>query len=188
MSLPGMMGIDLDNLPTQVPYWSIPPEVVVPKLTSQKKPKIGLVWTGSPSQKINHHRSIKLETMLSLAEFENAEFYSLQLPLSKQDKQQLEKNKIINLEQEMVSYAHTGALLQQMDLVISVCTSVAHLSASLGKPTWVLLSSYSDWRWLDNREDSPWYPQVRLFRQQRVNDWSDVVDNVKSALNSHFQK
>jgi uncharacterized protein (TIGR03032 family) len=186
MSLPGIMCITLDNLPAHVPYWIIPHEIIVPKLNSTKKLKIGVVWKGSPGQKINHHRSINIDVMLALTKFEIADFYSLQLPLTTHENELLEKLKVENLEQEMISYAHTGALLQQMDLVISVCTSVAHLSGSLGIPTWILLSCYADWRWLENREDSPWYPHVRLFRQKQAGNWPDVIDLVKAALKTDY--
>ncbi|HFD12488.1 MAG TPA: TIGR03032 family protein [Crenotrichaceae bacterium] len=182
MSLPGIMNISLDNLPSEIPYWSIPAEVVVPDLGRSNKYRIGLVWAGSPDQKINHHRSIDLTTMLSLTEIAGLEFYSFQMPLTTLEKEQLENYPITCLEQELVSYAHTGALIQQMDLIISVCTSVAHVSASLGKPTWILLSTYADWRWLEDRDDSPWYPGVRLFRQRKTKDWSAVLNQVRAAL------
>jgi ADP-heptose:LPS heptosyltransferase len=79
-------------------------------------------------------------------------------------------------------YADTAALISQLDLVISVDTSVAHVSAALGKPVWVLVEFASDWRWLLDREDSPWYPTVRLFRQRARGDWSDVIDRAAQAL------
>ncbi len=185
MSLPGILNITLDNLPSQNPYWSIPSEVVVPKLASRKKIKIGLVWSGSPNQKINHHRSIKLTTILALTTFENADFYSFQMPVSEHENEQLKDNQITSLEQELVSYAHTGALVDQMDLMITVCTSVAHISAALGKPTWVLLSVYADWRWLENRNDSPWYSSVRLFRQKKEGEWAEVIKRVADNLESY---
>ena len=185
MSLPRLLNITLETLPSDIPYWSIPGEVIVPNLKTEKRTKIGLAWAGSATQAINHHRSLDLTLLLPLTELEHIEFFSLQMPLNSEEKQQLENNKITYLEQEQVSYAHTGALIQQMDLVISVCTSVAHLSASLGKPTWVLLSMYSDWRWLEDREDSPWYPNIRLFRQTDVGEWLTVIRKLSIELASY---
>ena len=184
MSLPGVMNVKLNNLPAGSSYLQVPPAVIVPTLSTKKMYKIGIVWAESPNQKINQHRSIELSTMLPLTELDEAEYYSLQIPLTAQDKQQLENSRITNLEQDMISYAHTGAFIQQMDLIISVCTSVAHLSAALGKPTWILLSTHSDWRWLEDRKDSPWYPSIRLFRQNQAGDWLTVIKQVKTELRS----
>ncbi|MCH9699233.1 MAG: TIGR03032 family protein [Gammaproteobacteria bacterium] len=184
MSLPGLLGITLDNLPAQVPYWRVPQEAAVPGLKIDTI-KVGLVWAGSPNQKINHHRSIDLESFISWIDPEflnHVQFYSFQIPVSEESKQILGRSKIISLDSDLVSYAHTGALLSQMDLVITVCTSVAHLSGSLAVPTWVLISAYSDWRWLEQRDDSPWYPTLRLFRQSEPGDWSQVLRQVKEAF------
>ena len=89
---------------------------------------------------------------------------------------------VTNLGGALTDFADTAAVISQLDLVISVCTSVAHLAGALGKPVWVLLSGDADWRWLVDREDSPWYPTARLFRQTRPGDWSGVAERVRQAL------
>jgi ADP-heptose:LPS heptosyltransferase len=88
---------------------------------------------------------------------------------------------------EIIDFEDTAALLTEMDLVISVCTSFAHLAGSMGKECWVLLSFNADWRWFLDREDSPWYPKTRLFRQKRLGDWAGVLDEVRAALHTRFR-
>jgi len=183
MSLAGILHITLDNLPTGTPYLKIAREIVVPTLPDNSRPKVGIVWAGSDTHASDHHRSCPLESMLKLTQSPQFDFYSLQLPLDKQQKNQLQKAGIENLEPELISYAHTGALIKQMDLIISVDTSVAHLAAALDLPTWILLAVHSDWRWLEGRDDSPWYPSVILFRQSSPGDWDELITRVKQNLN-----
>ncbi len=175
MSLAGILKIDMDNLPTQVPYLSISKQVVVPELPDNGKPKIGLVWAGSPTQQINHHRSCPIEEMLKITEHGDYDFYSLQLPLATEHKELLSKKGVTDLEQELVSYSHSGALIQQMDLVISVCTSVVHLAGALNVPSVVLLSPHADWRWLMTEETSTWYPNTSILRQKDSGDWQELI-------------
>lgn len=182
MSLAGVLGITLDNLPAETPYLGIPKEVVVPTLHNNGKPKIGLVWKGSPTHATDHHRSCPPQTLFALADEIDADFYSLQLPVSKEEKDLMGKYGITDLEPELTSYAHTGALVKQLDRVIGVDTSVIHLAAALNVSTWVLIAAHSDWRWLTEREDNPWYPSVRLFRQNLPDDWENVMDRVASSL------
>ena len=182
MSLPGALKITLENLPKNTPYLSIPEQVLVPTLAQNNKLKIGLVWAGSPTQQINHHRSCPVEEIIRFADTSKFDFYSLQTPLSQQDKELLNKNHIVDLEQELVSYCHTGALVQQMDLVISVCTSVVHLSGALNVPTIVLLSQQADWRWLENESTSTWYPNTSIFRQDKSGGWKALLKKVEASL------
>jgi ADP-heptose:LPS heptosyltransferase len=83
---------------------------------------------------------------------------------------------------DVTDFADTAALIAQMDLVISIDTSVAHLAGAMAKPTWLMLARHCDWRWFDDREDSPWYPTMKLFRQQQIGDWTPVVERVRAAL------
>ncbi len=183
MSLAGIFNIDLDNLPADTPYLSIPKEVVVPTLPGNGKRKIGLVWQGSPTHANDQHRSIAAQELFSLTDKVDADFYSLQLPASREDKALMEKHNITDLEPELTSYAHTGALVSQLDLVITVDTSVAHLAAALNKPTWILIAANSDWRWLEDRDDSPWYPSARLFRQDApAGAWEVVLKDLIESL------
>lgn len=182
MSLPGALKIDLGNLPRHTPYLNIAKQVVVPELVDNGRPKIGLVWAGSPTQQINHHRSCPIEVMMELTKSEEFDFYSLQLPLSQEHKDTLKQHRVIDLEQELVSYSHTGALIHQMDLVISVCTSVVHLAGALNIPSVVLLSPHADWRWLMDEETSTWYPNTSIVRQQESGDWDSLIRTVKKQF------
>ena len=182
MSLAGVLQISLDNLPQQAPYLSISNQVVVPQLSKNAKPKIGLVWAGSATQQINHHRSCPIDEMLKIVDTENFDFYGLQTPLSEEDKGLLKTAGVIDLEQELISYSHSGALIQQMDLVISVCTSVIHLAGALNIPSIVLLSPQADWRWLMNEEQSTWYPNTSILRQEKSGDWASLMTNCKALI------
>lgn len=186
MSLAGVLNINLENLPKSTPYISIAKQVVVPEFANNGKPKVGLVWAGSPTQQINHHRSCPIEKMLQITELGDYDFYSLQLPVSVEHKELLAKRNVTDLEQELVSYSHTGALLQQMDILVSVCTSVVHLAGALNIPAIVLLSPHADWRWLMSERRSTWYPNTSILRQQKSGDWESLIsacgDELKSRL------
>ncbi len=186
MSLAGVLQISLNDLDTTAPYISTPKEVVVPRLPDNGKPKVGLAWAGSPTQQINHHRSCPIDKMMAITQGDSFDFYSLQLPVSEQDKQILAEHKVTDLEQELVSYSHTGALTEQMDFVISVCTSVVHLAGSLNIPSIVLLSPHADWRWLDDQQQSTWYPSITVLRQQSSGDWPSLINNARNTLEQHF--
>ena len=114
------------------------------------------------------------------------EYVSLQKEVREVDKLTLDSNPhILNFAGHLNDFLDTAALIDNLDLVISVDTSVAHLSAALGKETWVLLSHVPDWRWLLDREDSPWYPSMKLYRQTSIGNWNSVLDRVKSDLSSN---
>lgn len=188
MSIAGALKIDQTNLPTSVPYIEIAKEVVVPTLASnQGKKKVGLVWAGSPTQQINHHRSCPIAEMMKLTKSGEFDFYSLQLPVSTEDKQVLLDHDVTDLEQELVSYSHTGALTQQMDLVISVCTSVVHLTGALNIPSIVLLSPHADWRWLTDEAQSTWYPNTTILRQENSGDWSELIERCGELLQQRLE-
>lgn len=189
MSLAKLLDIRLDSLPTKTPYLDIASEVVVSKLPDRGKPKIGLVWAGSPTQQVNHHRSCPVEQMMALCSSENQsefDFYSLQVPISQKDKAILSDHSVVDLEQELVSYAHTGAIINQLDLVISVCTSVIHLAGALNVQSLVLLSSHADWRWLDDQNRSTWYPSVSIVRASRSSTWPEIIDQANEYLTTNF--
>lgn len=186
MSLAGVLEITLNTLHKETPYLTIPKEVVVPTLIDNGKPKIGLVWAGSPTQQINHHRSCPIEKMMKITQDDRFDFYSLQVPLTTEHKQVLLDHQVFDVEQELVSYAHTGALVQQMDMVISVCTSVVHLSGALNIPSLVLLSPHADWRWLADETQSTWYPNTTVMRQETSGDWTELIQRASEHLNERF--
>ena len=121
--------------------------------------------------------------MLSLLENTDVQFFSLQKDLHAGDAEILENNRhIIHLGQKIETFSDTAAIISNMDLLISSDTSVVHLAGALGKPIWILLQFVPDWRWLLDRDDSPWYPTARLFRQDDTREWDNVIPRVKAAL------
>jgi hypothetical protein len=152
-----------------------------PRLASGA-PRVGLVWSGNPVHRNDHNRSIPLATLLPLTATGVA-LHALQHGIRAGDRDALAAMPpLIDLGSGFRDFADTAAVIAGLDLVIAVDTSVAHLAASLGKPTWVLLPFVADWRWLLGRDDSPWYPSVRLFRQTARGDWAGVVERVGRAL------
>ena len=182
MSLAGVLQVGSDTIPQHTPYLSVPAHIQVPQLTGSAGFKVGLVWSGSNTHKGDKNRSCPLDEMLSLTDVKGIDFYSLQVPLPTEQRQLLQEHNVHDLETELVSYAHTAAYLDQLDLVISVDTSVPHLSAAMNIPTWLLVPVYGEWRWQLDREDSPWYPSMRLFRHQGTGNWAELISRVKQAL------
>ncbi|HLZ20090.1 MAG TPA: glycosyltransferase family 9 protein, partial [Smithellaceae bacterium] len=146
------------------------------------RPRIGLAWSGSAAHTNDRHRSIPLETLLPLLGI-HAEFHSLQKEYREADRRILmtEEN-LIDHSDRIGDFGDTAALMEEMDLVISVDTAAAHLAGALGKPVWVLLPCIPDFRWLQHREDSPWYPTARLFRQTTPGDWNPVLERIQNLL------
>ncbi|MCX7553753.1 TIGR03032 family protein [Marinicella sp. S1101] len=180
MSLPRYLDITLENLPAPDEYVKVPQQAVVSELKGQRK--IGLSWSGSPSHINNQNRSIDLADLLTVTAGVDAQFYSLQMPITADERALLKKHNVIDLEPELPGYARTAALVDQMDLVVSVDTAIAHLAAALGKETWILLCSNADWRWHSDTSESPWYPSAQLFRQQPDANWDDVLRAVFNKL------
>ncbi len=145
--------------------------------------RIGLVWAGSPLHPHELWRSIPLEQLAPLTKLEGTTFYSLQMGAPAEQVKQLgDRVHLIDLQDEQKDFADTAAIVANLDLVISIDTSVAHLAGAMGKPVWILLYKSADWRWLLDREDSPWYPTARLFRQSTLGNWQDVVARVEREL------
>jgi tetratricopeptide (TPR) repeat protein len=185
LSLPLALRTRVESIPGQVPYFTVPSESLR-RWTSVLGPKrnlrIGLVWSGSSSHRGDAIRSISLRSLLPLADLD-AEFVSLQKEVRGDDAAVLkERGDIVHFGDELNTFADTAAVIASLDLVISVDTSVAHLAGALAKPVWILLPFLPDFRWLLDREDSPWYPSARLFRQQAPGDWSDVISRVAIEL------
>ncbi|MDD2898666.1 MAG: tetratricopeptide repeat protein [Desulfuromonadaceae bacterium] len=186
MSLPLVLGITLESLPSQIPYLHPDPRLV--EIFRRKMPadglfRVGLVWQGATENRDNHNRSCALTEFLPLLELEGVVFYSLQIGDGSEQLKNLSGNiKVIDLTNHIHDFADTAALIDNLDLVISVCTSVAHLSGAIGKPVWTLLHFASDWRWLLERSDSPWYPSMTLIRQTAPGDWAGVIARVTQDL------
>ncbi|VAW43777.1 hypothetical protein MNBD_GAMMA02-693 [hydrothermal vent metagenome] len=180
MSLSRYLGITLDNLPAPKCYVNIPDQVVVSQLKGDFK--IGIAWAGSATHVNDAKRSMPLKEMLSITDGIDAQFYSLQMPINSDERKLLKKHGVIDLESELPGYARTAALVDQMDMVISVDTAIAHLAAALGKETWILLSQNADWRWHLEGDQSEWYPTAKLFRQKSTQEWKLVINNIQQVL------
>jgi len=184
LSLPGLLSPDLQQIPHNVPYFSLSDEeaqVWHQRLKDCDGLKIGLVWAGSPHHTNDRERSIALDLYAPLADVAGCTFVNLQIGPSSEQVQNA-SFPLIDLTADIVDYADTAALVSQLDLIITVDTSVAHVAGALGKPVWVLLPQAPDWRWLVNREDSPWYPTMKLYRQPKRRDWASVLGRVKDDL------
>lgn len=185
LSLPGAFATTFETIP---PSRQVHPPAEktgpwVSRLGPATKPRVGLVWAGRPEHQDDRSRSIPL-ALLSPLFAAGVELISLQKEIRASDQQVLARAPIRQFP--LTDFADTAALISQLDLVISVDTSVAHLAAAMRKPTWILLGFSPDWRWFLDREESPWYPSARLFRQTASRDWCDVIDRVRDALKAKF--
>ena len=189
MSLPLAFRTELHNIPAAIPYIHPDPAQVARwrrRLGETSKPRIAFVWSGSVALK-NDRRSMALADMLPLMSSE-AEWVSVQKEVLESDAALLESHRELRqVGSELYDFADTAAVLELMDLVVTIDTSVANLAGAMGKPVWILLPfDPHDWRWLLDREDSPWYPTARLFRQPASGDWASVIFRIKKELASWF--
>ena len=187
-SLPLVFGTSLDTIPAETSYLPVPVSDRVAtweqRLGTHDRLRVGLVWSGNPRHPRDRARSMSFRTMARMLDVD-AIFVSLQKDPRPEDKPALlERTDVIDLTAHLTDFVETAALVSCLDLVITVDTSVAHLSAALGRPTWVLLPYVPDYRWLLDREDSPWYPTMRLFRQDQRRDYTHVIERVRAELNA----
>ena len=152
------------------------------KLGLKAKPRLGVVWSSVSTFKADSARSIHLSQMLKALPIDKYEIICLQKEIKMQDKLVFEESGLSFYGDELKDFSDTAALIECVDLVVSTCTSVPHLSAALGKPTWLLLQYIPDWRWMLDRTDSPWYPSVRIYRQKTSGDWDRVCKSVYEDL------
>lgn len=184
MSLARLFKTELHTIPGSMPY--VFPNVQAfdacrAALGHSNRTRIGVAWRGSALNSMNQHRSLALAHMLSLHQ-SNLDFICLQKEVFLDEKKVLEQYSIAYHGLELSTMVGTAALIACLDLVITVDTSIAHLAAAMGKEVWILLPFNADWRWLLQRDDSPWYPSAKLFRQQVLGDWSDPLARIKTAL------
>jgi hypothetical protein len=186
LSLPLAFGTELATIPAEVPYLQPPPEKVAywrKNINHYSGPKIGVVCSGSPEHRNDYSRSCPLSAFKLLAAALGVRLYLIQKHLNPADTETLAGSpEFVDLSSELTDFTDTAAIIANLDLVISVDTSVVHLAGALGKPVWTLLPYAPDWRWMLSREDSPWYPTMRLFRQPTPGDWTSVLDRVSAAL------
>jgi tetratricopeptide (TPR) repeat protein len=190
LSLPLAFKTELSTVPARIPYLYADPERVKRwkgRLLRERSPLVGLAWSGSPFHWEDRNRSIALNRLAPLLS-EPVGFVSLQTTVAAEDAKLLPGfANLTHFGDELADFDDTAAVIECLDLIVTVDTAVAHLAAAMGKPVWILLAHAPEWRWLLEREDSPWYPTVRLFRQPRLDDWEGVIARVGSTLRAWAQ-
>jgi tetratricopeptide (TPR) repeat protein len=184
MSLPYVFKTTLDNIPNDVPYLTVSTAARnrwAARFSHFPGPRVGLVWAGNRQLKSDHLRSTTLARYAPLMQLAGVHFFSLQKGEASRELQSFDWP-IQDWMHDCGDITDTAALIEHLDLVISVDTAVAHLAGALGKPIWLLNRFESEWRWMLEREDSPWYPSMRIFRQPAVHDWDSVIARVRSEL------
>lgn len=189
LSLPLAFKTDLHSIPGGIPYIRSDPVRVTAwqkKLGARTKPRIGLVWSGNTAQRNDRSRSMALADVLPIIGG-GADWISMQKEMREADDRLMAaRPDIRQLGDALMDFADTAALVELVDVVLTVDTSAAHLAGAMGKTVWVLLSYPHDWRWLLDRSDSPWYPTARLFRQTASGDWTGVIASVRKELRRQF--
>jgi len=190
LGLPRIFDTRADNIPGHVPYL-MPRRPLVERwagiLADERRLKVGVVWGGNKEHRGDSRRSIALERLAPLFEIERIAWHSLQVGERAAELAGLPAGTLIDLSPRLKDFAETAGAIMNLDLVIAVDTSVVHLAGALGKPVWIMLPFSPDWRWLLDREDSPWYPTARLYRQRTPGDWDDVVARVAADLRAYAE-
>lgn len=188
MSVPHHVSHLVSGALADIPYMSVSAERIgmgptrVDKLAAGRR-KIGIVWAGSPTFGNDQFRSMPFSALSPLADVPDVAWFSLQKGAARDQLSSPDcALKPYDLTEDLRDFADTAALIEQLDLVITVDTSVAHVTGALGKPVWVFLPANNDWRWMMNRDDSVWYPSARLFKQTTLGDWTEPVAKAKAAL------
>jgi tetratricopeptide (TPR) repeat protein len=187
MSIPGVLNIGLDQLPAPQTYIAADHQKVrdwAQRLGPKTRMRVGFCWSGRRDSWLNQHKAVPFESMCELIH-RNPEYQWINLQIDAEPEQEavLESLGVSRYPGTVQSFADTAALMQHLDVVVGVDTAVSHLAAATGRPTWIMLNRYStDWRWLLERSDSPWYPTVRLFRQPNYGEWRPVLDQVTKFL------
>ena len=191
--LPRLHGTRIDNVPAPVPYlYAMPDKIAawrdrLDKLTPRGFKRVGIVWAGRPTHNNDRRRSATLAAFAPLFALPRVALVSLQKgPSTDQTGRYFGRAPLINVGAEIQDYDDTMAIMDCLDVVVTVDTSVGHLAAAMGRPAWIMLATAPDWRWLLKRSDTPWYPTVRLFRQTVARQWGDVMQCVADALRERF--
>ena len=187
MSIPGILGITLENLPKPVNYLNVDmnkQQEWLQILGPKTRMRVGFCWSGRRDAWLNRHKGMPFEDMLDLIQTNSQyEWVNLQIEATPEEEAALVEVGVKAYPGSITSFVDTAALIMAMDVVIGVDTAVSHLSGSLGRPTWIMLNWFgTDWRWLLNRDDSPWYSTARLFRQPSMGDWASVRKKVSQYL------
>ena len=190
MSLPHAFKTTLQTIPSEIPYLypdKAKQAVWKQKLGIKRHLRVGLAWSGSPAHLNDRNRSIELRSFKALFDMP-VEFHSLQKEYKEEDKRFLnELAQVQNHQKDFADFSDTAALIAEMDLVISVDTSVAHLAGALDKPVWIVLPFNPDYRWMLDRADSPWYPTATLIRQTASGEWDGIISDIRNRIATQFQ-
>ena len=189
-SMPKQLGISAGTIP-QTKAYIAPPKLggsLGQEMESCTRLKIGFVWAGNPAHINDKNRSIPLHKFKKVFNGVDAELFSFQIPLSSADQKVLQSMNIRDLSANLKTFLHTATIMNEMDLMICVDTSVAHLAGALGKTTWTQVPFAPDWRWMLEREDTPWYPNMKLFRQSRYGDWRTTLQDVNGQLHNFLNE
>jgi tetratricopeptide (TPR) repeat protein len=181
LSLPHLLKTTPDTIPAPIPYIDAPPQAISRQtavIGEGPELKVGLVWAGNPKHFLDKERSLAFTVVAPILAARGMRFFSLQIGAAARDG----SGGITDLAPGLTDFAQTAGAIANLDLVISVDTAVAHLAGAMGKRVWIMLPFVPDWRWLLEREDSPWYPTARLFRQKTRGDWGPVVSDIADAL------
>ncbi len=182
LSAAHMLGTTLETLPARTPYMSVPDGTKVPPIRGEGL-KVGVVWRGNPMHDNDRHRSVPLTLLSPLADVPGISWYGLQTENGLDEPKGTPfESRMTMLRPYLTDFAITAAAMEKLDLIISVDTASAHLAGALNKPVWTLLPQGNDWRWLHGRDDSPWYPSMRLFRQRHPRNWGPTVAEMTEAL------
>ena len=186
MSLPGLFRTDVASIPGDVPYLSADPDLVHTwgqDLALSDELCVGIAWQGNPAYSRDRHRSFRVDRFEPIARTPGVRLYGLQKGYGSEQIAELAgRFPVIDLGGRLTDLMETAAVMMNLDLVIASDTGLAHLGGALGVPTWVALPFEPDWRWMSGRDDTPWYPTMRLFRQRRRGDWDDVFARIAAAL------
>jgi hypothetical protein len=187
MSLPGVLGITIENLPKVVSYLNAHQDLFQQwqqRLGPKKRMRVGFCWSGRKDNWLNTHKGMPFEKMTELIKRNPTyEWVNLQVDASAEEDAVLASLGVTRYPGSISSFADTAALIAHMDVVLSVDTSIAHLSAALGRPTWLMLNWFAPcWRWMLNRDSSPWYSTMRIFRQPAQDDWTTVTNKIQQYL------
>jgi tetratricopeptide (TPR) repeat protein len=187
LSLPYLLKTRLETIPADIPYLRVPEQTVLrwkSRLATSEGVKLGVAWAGNPKHPNDARRSVDLSVLTPLFDVRGTHFTSLQVGPRAADLSKLKNNAqaIEDFSKDLSDFAETAGAITALDLVFTVDTAVAHIAGALGKPVWVLIPWTADWRWMLGREDNPWYPTMRLFRQKRGEDWADVIARVVEQL------
>ena len=184
LGLPRAFRTDLSSIPAPVPYVAASADRIAhwrPRLATTERLRVGIVWAGNPGHSNDRHRSVRLEDFAPLSSIDGIAWFGLQKGRD-DNRTSCDGLTLEPLGPDIADFADTAAILTHLDLVIAVDTAIVHLAGAMGKPVWTLLPFASDWRWMTERVDSPWYPTMRLFRQPRAGDWAAVFADVAREL------